>query len=151
MSAKDHPNNAPGVPMVFPLWLERLQVKYINRALKPIARYLPGTATIEHRGRKSGKPYQTIVTAYRKDGVLAIALAHGKTDWVKNVLAAGEATCTSPAALFTSSTPGLCPPAPTVRGCRGWRACSCAGSGSSSAISPEPKAPADVRTVCGPR
>lgn len=37
MSAKDHPNNAPGVPMVFPLWLERLQVKYINRALKPIA------------------------------------------------------------------------------------------------------------------
>lgn len=41
MSAKDHPNNAPGVPMVFPLWLERLQVKYINRALKPIARYLP--------------------------------------------------------------------------------------------------------------
>ncbi|CFB00925.1 deazaflavin-dependent nitroreductase [Mycobacterium tuberculosis] len=91
MSAKDHPNNAPGVPMVFPLWLERLQVKYINRALKPIARYLPGTATIEHRGRKSGKPYQTIVTAYRKDGVLAIALAHGKTDWVKNVLAAGEA------------------------------------------------------------
>lgn len=137
--------------MVFPLWLERLQVKYINRALKPIARYLPGTATIEHRGRKSGKPYQTIVTAYRKDGVLAIALAHGKTDWVKNVLAAGEATCTSPAALFTSSTPGLCPPAPTVRGCRGWRACSCAGSGSSSAISPEPKAPADVRTVCGPR
>lgn len=63
MSAKDHPNNAPGVPMVFPLWLERLQVKYINRALKPIARYLPGTATIEHRGRKSGKPYQTIVTA----------------------------------------------------------------------------------------
>lgn len=76
---------------MFPLWLERLQVKYINRALKPIARYLPGTATIEHRGRKSGKPYQTIVTAYRKDGVLAIALAHGKTDWVKNVLAAGEA------------------------------------------------------------
>lgn len=90
MSAKDHPNNAPGVPMVFPLWLERLQVKYINRALKPIARYLPGTATIEHRGRKSGKPYQTIVTAYRKDGVLAIALAHGKTDWVKNVLAGGR-------------------------------------------------------------
>lgn len=41
MSAKDHPNNAPGVPMVFPLWLERLQVKYINRALKPIARYHP--------------------------------------------------------------------------------------------------------------
>jgi deazaflavin-dependent oxidoreductase (nitroreductase family) len=48
-------------------------------------------ATIKHRGRKSGKTYETIVTAYRKGNVLAIALGHGKTDWVKNVLAAGEA------------------------------------------------------------
>ena len=32
-----------------------------------------------------------IVTAYRKGNVLAIALGHGKTDWVKNVLAAGQA------------------------------------------------------------
>lgn len=76
---------------MFPPWFERIQIKYINPALKPIARYLPGTATITHRGRKSGKPYQTIVTAYRKGNVLAIALGHGKTDWVKNVLAAGEA------------------------------------------------------------
>jgi len=91
MSKKDHPNNAPGVPMVFPVWFENLQVKYLNNALKPIARYLPGTGTIEHRGRTSGKPYKTIVTAYRKGDVLAIALAHGKTDWVKNVLAAGQA------------------------------------------------------------
>jgi deazaflavin-dependent oxidoreductase (nitroreductase family) len=91
MSAKDHPNNAPGVPMVFPPWLERLQVKYFNPMVKPISRYLPGMATIKHRGRKSGKPYETIVTAYRKGDVLAIVLGHGKTDWVKNVLAAGEA------------------------------------------------------------
>jgi len=91
MARKDHPNNAPGVPMVFPVWFENLQVKYLNKALKPIARYLPGTATIEHRGRKSGKTYKTIVTTYRKGNTLAIALAHGKTDWVKNVLAAGEA------------------------------------------------------------
>ncbi|AKN17242.1 nitroreductase family deazaflavin-dependent oxidoreductase [Mycobacterium haemophilum] len=91
MSAKDHPNNAPGVPMIFPPWFERFQIKYMNPALKPIAPYLPGTATITHHGRKSGKPYQTIVTAYRKGDVLAIALGHGKTDWVKNVLAAGEA------------------------------------------------------------
>ena len=59
--------------------------------LKPISRFLPGMATIKHRGRKSGKPYETIVTAYRKGNVVAIALGHGKTDWVKNVLAAGEA------------------------------------------------------------
>jgi deazaflavin-dependent oxidoreductase (nitroreductase family) len=91
MSAKDHPNNAPGIPMVYPTWFENLQVKYLNRAIKPFARFLPGTGTIEHRGRTSGKPYETIVTTYRKNNVLAIALGHGKTDWVKNVLAAGQA------------------------------------------------------------
>lgn len=91
MSTKDHPNNAPGVPMVFPVWFERFQIKYLNRAIKPIARFMPGTATIKHRGRTSGTPYETIITPYRKGNVLAIALAHGKTNWVKNVLAAGEA------------------------------------------------------------
>ena len=32
MSARDHPNNAPGVPMVFPPWVERLQVKNVLAA-----------------------------------------------------------------------------------------------------------------------
>jgi deazaflavin-dependent oxidoreductase (nitroreductase family) len=91
MSAKDHPNDAPGVPMLFPPWFERFQIKYLNPAVRPISRFLPGFATIKHRGRTSGTPYETIVTAYRKGNVLAIALAHGKTNWVKNVLAAGEA------------------------------------------------------------
>jgi deazaflavin-dependent oxidoreductase (nitroreductase family) len=89
---KDRANTAPGVPMWMPPRLERLQIKYMNPALRPIAaRYLPGAAIIKHRGRKSGKPYETIVTPVRKGKVLAIVLCHGKTDWVKNVLAAGEA------------------------------------------------------------
>jgi deazaflavin-dependent oxidoreductase (nitroreductase family) len=77
--------------MVYPTWFENIQVKYLNKALKPVARFLPGTGTIEHRGRTSGKTYNTIVTTYRSGNVLAIALGHGKTDWVKNVLAAGQA------------------------------------------------------------
>ena len=91
MSAKDHPNNAPGVPMVYPPAFERLQIKYMNPVVKRISRFMPGVATIKHRGRKSGKPYETVVTPMRKGNVLAVALGHGKTDWVKNVLAAGEA------------------------------------------------------------
>jgi deazaflavin-dependent oxidoreductase (nitroreductase family) len=91
MKAKDHPNNAPGMPMVYPPWFENLQVKYLNPMMRPLLRRLPGTATIKHRGRKSGKPYETIVTTFRKGNVLAIALGHGQTDWVKNVMAAGEA------------------------------------------------------------
>jgi hypothetical protein len=32
-----------------------------------------------------------VVNAYRKRNVLTVLLGHGNTDWVKNVLAAGEA------------------------------------------------------------
>lgn len=87
----DHPNNAPGVPMKFPVWLENFQIKYINPVAVPLARFMPGVTVIRHRGRKSGRQFQTAVTAYRKDGTVAIMLAHGKTNWVKNILAAGEA------------------------------------------------------------
>ncbi|WP_328355798.1 nitroreductase family deazaflavin-dependent oxidoreductase [Mycobacterium sp. NBC_00419] len=91
MSTKDHPNNAPGVPMKFPVWFENFQIKYFNPAVRPIAKYLPGMAVISHRGRTSGTVYETVVTPYRKGATLAVLLAHGKTNWVKNILAAGEA------------------------------------------------------------
>jgi deazaflavin-dependent oxidoreductase (nitroreductase family) len=91
MSAQDHPNNAPGVPMRFPPAVERLQIKYMNPLVRPVARYLPTFAIIKHRGRKSGQDYETVVNAFRKGNVLAVTLSHGKTNWVKNVLAAGEA------------------------------------------------------------
>ena len=91
MSAKDHPNDAPGVPMIYPAAFERLQIKYMNPVVKRLAPVIPGVAKIKHRGRKSGKTYETVVTPFRKGKILAIALGHGKTDWVKNVLAAGEA------------------------------------------------------------
>jgi deazaflavin-dependent oxidoreductase (nitroreductase family) len=109
MSRKTHPNNAPGMPMVYPVWFENFQVNYINPALKPIARYLPGTATVEHRGRKSGKPYKTIVSGYRKGNTLAIALGHGKTDWVKNVLAAGQADLQLPRRRLHIINPRILP------------------------------------------
>ena len=77
--------------MVYPPTFERLQIKYMNPIVKRIAPFMPGLAKIKHRGRKSGTPYETVVTPFRKGNVVAIALAHGKTNWVKNVLAAGEA------------------------------------------------------------
>lgn len=90
-SRERHPNHAPGVPMLIPVWLERFQIKYVNPMLRPLSKRMPGFAVIKHRGRTSGKDYETIVTAYRNGSVLAIGLIHGKTNWVKNVLAAGEA------------------------------------------------------------
>ena len=91
MRTQDHPNNAPGVPMKFPVWFENLQIKYINPVAVPIARFTPGITVIKHRGRKTGRTLETAVSAYRKGHTVAIMLAHGKTNWVKNVLAAGEA------------------------------------------------------------
>lgn len=91
MTADPDPNRAASLPVLFPPWVDRLQIKYVNPVVKRAARVLPGASVIKHRGRKSGRPYQTVVTTYRKGNLLAIALGHGKTDWVKNVLAAGEA------------------------------------------------------------
>lgn len=91
MSTKDHPNNAPGVPMRFPVWFENFQITYINPVAVSIARFSPGITVIKHRGRKSGRHLSTAVSAYRKGHTVAIMLGHGKTNWVKNILAAGEA------------------------------------------------------------
>jgi deazaflavin-dependent oxidoreductase (nitroreductase family) len=90
-SRKEHPNNASGVPMLVPPALESFQIKYINPLMTPISKKLPGMSVITHTGRTSGKRYETPVTSYRKGSTLAIGLIHGKTNWVKNVLAAGQA------------------------------------------------------------
>jgi deazaflavin-dependent oxidoreductase (nitroreductase family) len=90
-SRKEHPNNASGVPMLVPPALERFQIKYINPLMTPISKKLPGMSVITHTGRTSGTQYETPVTSYRKGNTLAIGLIHGKTNWVKNVLAAGQA------------------------------------------------------------
>ena len=76
---------------IFPGWLTNLQVKYMNPVLKPMAPYLPGFAQVRHRGRKSGREYTTIVNPVSIKKTLAIVLGHGPdTDWVRNILAAGE-------------------------------------------------------------
>ena len=82
------------LPRMFPEWLDRIQIKYFNPIVKPLAGRMPGLSVIKHRGRTSGRAYETIVTAYRNDSQLAIVLGHGKTDWATNVLAAGEADVT---------------------------------------------------------
>lgn len=82
------------LPRMFPEWLDRIQIKYLNPVLKPFGGRVPGLSVIKHRGRTSGRPYETVVTAYCKGDELAIVLGHGRTDWARNVLAAGEADVT---------------------------------------------------------
>lgn len=56
-------------------------------------RWLPGFGILDYRGRKSGKAYRTPMNAFRRGNEWVFALTYGSdVEWVKNVLAAGEAT-----------------------------------------------------------
>lgn len=63
----------------------------VKRVLGPLSRRLRPFATISHTGRLTGTGYETLVWAFERDGVVAVALTYGPdVDWVKNVLAAGS-------------------------------------------------------------
>ncbi len=50
-------------------------------------------SVIRHRGRTSGRPYETPVGVVADDGGFLIALVYGsRTNWLQNVLASGSAT-----------------------------------------------------------
>ena len=56
-------------------------------------RWLPGFGILVYRGRKSGKQYRTPLNAFRHRDDWVFALTYGSdVQWVKNVVAAGEAT-----------------------------------------------------------
>jgi deazaflavin-dependent oxidoreductase (nitroreductase family) len=62
----------------------------LNRVTRHIAPWMPGFGVIVHRGRRSGRRYQTPVNVFGAGDGYVIALTYGAdADWVKNVLAAG--------------------------------------------------------------
>jgi deazaflavin-dependent oxidoreductase (nitroreductase family) len=64
-----------------------------NRVTGPMAPWLPGFGVVVHKGRTSGREYRTPVNVFRDGDGYVIALTYGPgSDWVKNVLAAGQAT-----------------------------------------------------------
>jgi deazaflavin-dependent oxidoreductase (nitroreductase family) len=74
--------------MHLPRWLARVNRRVINprevrRGVRPV---------LIHVGRSSGKTYRTPLDAHPlPDGYLFIPMYGPRTDWVKNVLVAGEA------------------------------------------------------------
>ena len=62
-----------------------------TRLIRHIAPWLPGLGVIVHRGRRSGRRFQTPVMVFSAGNGYVMALIYGPdTDWVKNVLAAGN-------------------------------------------------------------
>jgi deazaflavin-dependent oxidoreductase (nitroreductase family) len=65
--------------------------RYLNRLTGPLAGRLPGFAILTHRGRTSGRTYQTPVNVFRRGDEYFFFLTYGSdSQWVKNVLAAGS-------------------------------------------------------------
>src|SRR6266852_9174903 len=69
--------------------------KYVtNRVLRGFAYLSRGPfAIIRHVGRRSGKPYETVIMVWPTREGFVIALTYGpKVDWYRNMLAAGGGT-----------------------------------------------------------
>lgn len=78
--------------MPIPLFIGKVNRRFLNRLTSRFAGRIPPLAIVEHRGRRSGKIYRTPVLAFPYDEGFDIALVYGpETDWVRNVLA--EAGC----------------------------------------------------------
>jgi deazaflavin-dependent oxidoreductase (nitroreductase family) len=78
--------------MPLPKGLARFNRVVTNRVVGPFAARLPGFAIVTHVGRRSGREYSNPVNLYHSGDRYVIALTYGAdSQWVRNVLAAGEA------------------------------------------------------------
>jgi deazaflavin-dependent oxidoreductase (nitroreductase family) len=79
-------------------------------ALRSAGRKGNATSVIRHVGRRSGQTYQTPVVVARHDDSFLIALPYGeRSDWLKNVLAAGSATITDDGRSYEVDRPEVIP------------------------------------------
>jgi deazaflavin-dependent oxidoreductase (nitroreductase family) len=66
-----------------------------KRVFNPLELRRGERPVLAHVGRTSGRTYQTPLDAHRVDGGYVFVLVYGsRSDWVRNVLAAGDARLT---------------------------------------------------------
>jgi deazaflavin-dependent oxidoreductase (nitroreductase family) len=71
--------------------LHGVATRYVDPVLRPLARRLPAFGVVIHRGRKSGRIYETPVNVFREGEAYLFFLTYGSdAQWVKNILAAGS-------------------------------------------------------------
>lgn len=103
-----------------PRWLARANKVGLNRAVKYVAPWAPSLALVVHRGRRSGRRYETPVMVFRAADEFIIALTYGPehTEWVANVVAAGgcelrtggrTVVVSSPRVYHDQARPGIRP------------------------------------------
>ena len=91
--------------------LIRLQRAIINpRQMRSAGTPGAYASVIRHRGRTSGRPYETPVGAVAADDGFLIALVYGsRTNWLRNVLASGSATIVHEGQTYEVDRPELIP------------------------------------------
>jgi deazaflavin-dependent oxidoreductase (nitroreductase family) len=89
-------------------WVTAFNLAVTNRITSRFAARLAGFGILTHVGRKSGKVYRTPVNVFRAPGGFLIALTYGReSEWVKNVLAAGECQLETRGVWRLLSTPTI--------------------------------------------
>jgi deazaflavin-dependent oxidoreductase (nitroreductase family) len=79
----------PRPPLAF---IRPFTTHVFNPVSRLFVRWLPWFGLLAYRGRRSGKRYQTPLNVFRHDSGWVFALTYGSdVNWVKNVIAAGEA------------------------------------------------------------
>ena len=75
--------------MPYPRWLAKINKRFFNPKQIRKGEY----PVVTHVGRRSGKTYQTPLDAYpTESGYVLVARYGPKSDWVRNILAAGTAS-----------------------------------------------------------
>jgi deazaflavin-dependent oxidoreductase (nitroreductase family) len=108
-----------GTAVVFVVGL-RTKSPGVRRAVRRVSRATRGltvdragqpgayASLVRHVGRSSGRPYETPVRAAETDDGVIITLPYGAdTDWVKNVLASGNATIVHEGRTFGLQQPEI--------------------------------------------
>jgi len=81
----------------------------LNPVVRLVAPRLPILGLVVHRGRKSGRRYETPVMVFRNGDQFRIALTYGgeHTEWVKNVLAAGGCELRTGGRRYKTGSPSV--------------------------------------------
>jgi deazaflavin-dependent oxidoreductase (nitroreductase family) len=72
------------------MWrFRRVATRYVNPITRRFAERHPAFGVLTHRGRKTGRTYQTPINVFRRGDEYYFLLTYGSdVQWVKNVLAA---------------------------------------------------------------
>jgi deazaflavin-dependent oxidoreductase (nitroreductase family) len=73
------------------MWrFRRFVTHYVDPVVRPMARRLPTLGIVTHKGRTTGRSYQTPVNVFRRGDAYLFLTYGSEAHWVKNILAAGS-------------------------------------------------------------